>query len=69
MMVGNSHWGSAGYEPDVVSVKIQVFIPGLAPWVKDLALLQAVVLVADAAQILCCCDCGIGWQVQLRFRP
>ena len=34
--------------------------PGLAQWVKDLALPQAVLWVADAAQIWCYCVCGIG---------
>ena len=39
------------------------FIPGLDQWVKDPALLWAVVQVTDAAQIWHCCDCGIGlWQ-------
>ena len=40
-------------------------IPGLAQWVKDLVLLQAVAQVADAAQIQYCCGCGGGWQLQL----
>ena len=40
-------------------------IPGLAQWVKDLALLFAVVWVADAVRILSCCGSGIGWQHQL----
>ena len=44
-------------------------IPGLAQWVKDLVLLGAAVWVADAAQILHCCGCGVGWQLQLRFNP
>ena len=35
-------------------------IPGLAQWVKDLVLLQAVALVAHAAWIWRCCGCGIG---------
>ena len=35
--------------------------PGLTQWVKDLALLWAVVWVADAARILC--GCGVGWQL------
>ena len=33
-------------------------IPGLAQRVKDLALLQAAVLVADVVHIQCCCGCG-----------
>ena len=44
-------------------------IPGLDQWVKDLALLRAVVQVADVAQILSCCVCGIGRQLQLQIRP
>ena len=44
-------------------------IPGLAKWVKDLALLQAVVWVAEAAQIWHCCGCGVGQQLQLLFNP
>ena len=42
-------------------------IPGLAQWVKDLALPQAAVLVADAALIWHCCICGVGQQLQLQF--
>ena len=37
-------------------------IPGLAQRVEDLALLSAVVRVADAARILRCCGSGVGWQ-------
>ena len=33
-------------------------IPGLAQWVKDAALLRAVVSIADTVQIWHCCDCG-----------
>ena len=44
-------------------------IPGLAQWVKDLALLWAVVQVADAAQIPPCCGSGVGRQLQLRLDP
>ena len=43
--------------------------PGLAQWVKDLALPLAVVWVADVAPILCCCGCGVGWQLQLQLDP
>ena len=38
--------------------------PGLAQWVKDLLLPQAV-----AAQIWRCGGCGIGWTPQLQFNP
>ena len=44
-------------------------IPGLAQGVRDLALLLAVVQVADMAQIPSCCDCGMGQQLQLQFDP
>ena len=40
-------------------------IPGLAQWVKDLALLQAATYVSDAAQIPNCCGCGISQKLQL----
>ena len=40
-------------------------IPGLAQWVKDLALLWAGMQVGDAARIPRCCDCGVGQQLQL----
>ena len=40
-------------------------IPGLARWVKDLALPRAVVWVAGAARILGCCGCAVGRQLQL----
>ena len=42
-------------------------IPDLMQWVKDLALLQALVKVLDVAWILSCCGCGVGWQLQLWF--
>ena len=35
-------------------------IPGLIQRVKDLVLLQAAALVADAARIWPCCGCGVG---------
>ena len=40
-------------------------IPGLAQWVKDLALPGAVVWVAHVPQIPGCCGCGLGQQLQL----
>ena len=42
-------------------------IPGLSQWVKDLALLPAMVQVTEAALIQCCCGCDVGRQLQLRF--
>ena len=44
-------------------------IPGLARWVKDLALPQGVVWVADAAWMWRCCGCGGGRQPRLQFDP
>ena len=44
-------------------------IPGLFQWVKDLALLQAVVQVEDVAWILCRCDCGIGFSFSSDLTP
>ena len=46
-----------------------VLIPGLTQWVKDLVLPQAVAQVTGAAQILHCCGCGVGQQLQLSFNP
>ena len=47
------------------------WIPGLSQWVKDLALLKAVVQVTDTAWILSCCGCGCdeGQQLKLQFVP
>ena len=44
-------------------------IPGLAQYVKDLVLLQAVAWVIDVASIPRCCGYGLGWQLQLWFDP
>ena len=35
-------------------------IPGLTQWVKNQALQQGEAQVADAAQMWCCCGCGVG---------
>ena len=60
----SSHLGAA--EMNLTSVHEDVsLIPGLAQWVKDPALLGAVVLVTDAAWILHCCGCGVGQQLWL----
>jgi len=40
-------------------------IPGLAQRVKDPAMLWAVMWAADTAQILCCCGCSVGQELQL----
>ena len=45
------------------------WIPGLAQWVKDPALLQAAALVADAAWIPRCHGCGVGQELLLQFDP
>ena len=43
-------------------------IPGLEQWVKDPALLSAVVVIEEAP-IWCCCGSGVGWRLQLRLDP
>ena len=44
-------------------------IPGLVPWLKDPALLQAAVQVLDAAWIRYCCGCGVGPEAAASFQP
>ena len=44
-------------------------IPGLAQWVKDLALPGAVVEVVDVARILHCCGCGVGGSCSSDWTP
>ena len=41
--------------------------PGLAQWVKDLALLRAVLWVTDMPGILHCCGSGAGQWLQLQL--
>ena len=43
--------------------------PGLTQWVKDPELPWAVVQVKEAVRILCCCDSGVGGQLQLWLDP
>ena len=45
--------------------EVEGSVPALAQWVNDPALPRAVVQVADSARIQRCCDCGVGWQIQL----
>ena len=40
-------------------------IPGLIQWMKDLVWPRALVQVADAAWIWCCCGSGVDRQLQL----
>ena len=42
-----------------------VSIPGLAQWVKEAALLGAVVWVTDTTGISSCRGCGVGRQLHL----
>jgi len=44
-------------------------IPGLAQWVKNLALLRAALWVVDAAWIWHCHGCGADRQLWLHFDP
>ena len=44
-------------------------ISGIAQWVKDLALIWAVVYIADEARIWRCCGCSVGWRLQLQLDP
>ena len=44
-------------------------IPGIAQWVKNLALSRATVWVTDTAWICHCHGCGIGQRLQLQFNP
>ena len=43
--------------------KVASLIPGLAQWVKDPVLPNAMVYVEDVAWIWCCCGSGVGQQL------
>ena len=59
----SSHLGSAATNPTSIHEDVGS-IPGLTQGLQDPEL-----YIADTAQILGCCDCGIGWQLQLQFDP
>ena len=40
-------------------------VPGLTQWVTNLVFPQGAAQVMDMAQIWCCCDYGVGLQLQL----
>ena len=61
---GNSHCGTVVTNPTSIREDAGL-IHDLAQWVKDLVLLRAVVQVTDVAEILCCCVCCGGQQLQL----
>ena len=65
---GSSHWGSM--ETDLTGIHEDAgWIPGLTQWVRDLALLWAVVYITDVAQIPCSCGCSVGQQQEPQFSP
>ena len=66
--MGSSHHGPA--EINLTSIhEDAALIPGLTPWVKDLALLWDVMQATDEAQILHCRGWGAGQQLPLWLDP
>ena len=59
---------SVGMNPNSIHEDMGL-LPDPTQWVKDLALLWAVVLVADMAQILFCCSCGVGGSYSSDLTP
>ena len=66
--VGSSCLGTAEMN-QTRNHEIEGSIPGLAQWVKDLALPQAVAQVADAARIPCFSGCDIGLSCSFNSTP